>query len=138
MVNVVGALSQFYQKKHLLKILPLKNIWHEFQRKSTFMWNNSSNLCTEICLREAFEKVQHFFWPVWIVLNLCGFWCWVFAWFGWCRAFGWEIFDFGLETWAERSLSFKFGWTLMSNGWAMLDLADTEICWEDARKSNLS
>ena len=109
-------------KNHLLKILPLKNIWHEFQRKSTFMWNNSSNLCTEICLREAFEKVQHFFWPemvlivliiglqkfltlVLIVWNLVEFWCWVLLdlarWVGGWVGFA-EFNDRSSFAWADQ------------------------------------
>ena len=35
-----------------------------------------------------------------------------------------DFFGFGLNTWAKLSLSFKLDWVLISNGQAMLDLAD--------------
>ena len=34
------------------------------------------------------------------------------------------FFNFDLDTWAKMSLNFKFDWILMSNVWAMFDLAD--------------
>ena len=118
---------------HLGKPWKSYTAFKKFQGKKYLTW-----VCETIHVkylywnREGFEKVQRFFWPVWIVWNLVGFW--VFAWFSYRKAFGWEsilLWTWSLvEIWWEMADLFELD-SLVEIWWVM-----TELClfWHHARK----